>query len=332
MTYNSYDIQDFALTLPITQEARQTAEQFAREQLTPEKAEQVRLNTLAVSVVNNYFQMMDVPTNLELSDSWNPVMRMFSNVADLEVMGVGRLECRPVLANESSCYIPPEVWEERIGYVVVQIDESSLEATLWGFTQTVATEELAMSQLAPIEDVFDCLQPMTIAAATTAAIAETTAAVQKTRVNLSQWLEEVFETGWQTVDALFKPAELEFAYNFRKRDITEDNGLEVAVKRAKLINFGTQLANNRVALIIELTPESDQKKNILLQVHPMGKENYLPPQLQLTVLDESGLIFLEAQSRSEDNFIQLQFAGLAGELFSIQVAFADASIIEDFVI
>ena len=332
MTYNTYDIQDFALTLPITQEARRTAEQFAREQLTSEKAEQVHLNTLAVSAVNNYFQMMDVPTNLEVSDSWNPVMRMFSNVADLEVVGVGRLECRPLLVNESSCHVPPEVWEERIGYIVVQIDESSLEATVLGFTQTVATEELSINQLQPIEDVFDCLQPMTIGEATAVAIAATTAAVQKTRVNLSQWLEEVFETGWQTVDALLNPAEPEFAYRFRKRDILENDTIEVAVQRAKLIDLGMQLASHRVALIVELTPESEQKREVLLQVHPTGKETYLPPQLQLIVLDESGLVFLDAQARNEDNYIQLQFSGLPGELFSVQVALGDTNILEDFVI
>ncbi|NEP58116.1 MAG: DUF1822 family protein [Symploca sp. SIO2G7] len=327
MTDNNYDIQDFALTLPITQKALQTAEQFAAEQLTPEKAKQVRRNTLAVFVVNNYFQMMNVPTNLEASDSWSPVMRMFSNVADLEVTGVGRLECRPLQAHESSCYIPPEVWQERIGYILVQIDESSQEATVLGFTQTVTTEELPIRELAPIEDVFDYFQPVT-----TAAIAATTAVVQRTRVNLSQWLTEVFEAGWQTVDTLLNPAEPELAYNFRKRDFAESNAIEIAVKRGKLIDLGTQLAGYRVALIIEIIPESDQKKHILLQVHPIGKEIYLLPQLQLTVLDESGLVFLEAQSRSEDNYIQLQFSGLPGELFSVQVALGDASIIEDFVI
>ncbi|NES23368.1 MAG: DUF1822 family protein [Symploca sp. SIO3E6] len=326
MTDNN-NIQDFALTLPITQKALQTAEQFAAEQLTPEKAEQVRLNTLAVSVVDNYFQMMDVPTNLEASDSWNPVMRMLSNVADLEVTGVGRLECRPLQADESSCYIPPEVWQERIGYILVQIDESSLEGTVLGFTETVATEELPISQIAPIEDVFDYFQPVT-----TTAIAATTVAFQKTRVNLSQWLTEVFEAGWQTVDTLLNPAQPELAYNFRKSDLAQDGIIEVAVKRGKLIDLGAQLAGYRVALIIEIIPESDQKKHILLQVHPLGKETYLLPQVQLTVLDESGLVFLEAQSRSEDNYIQLQFSGLPGELFSVQVTFGDASIIEDFVL
>ncbi|NET57701.1 MAG: DUF1822 family protein [Symploca sp. SIO2E6] len=327
MTYNTYDIQDFALTLPITQEARHAAEQFAAEQLTPEKAEQVRLNTLAVSVVNSYFQMMDVPTNLEVSDSWNPLMRMVANVADLEVVGVGRLECRPLGAQQSSCYIPPEIWQERIGYVLVQIDESSLEATILGFTQTVATEELLISQLTPIEDVFDYFQPVT-----TAAFAATAAAVERTRVNLSQWLAEVFETGWQAVDTLLNPAEPQFAYQFRKRDLTQEDNLELVVKRGKLIDLGTRLTNYRVALIIELIPESDQKKQILLQVHPLGREIYLLPQLQLTVLDESGLVFLEAQSRSEDNYIQLQFSGLPGELFSVQIALGDASIVEDFVL
>jgi hypothetical protein len=83
---------------------------------------------------------------------------------------------------------------------------------------------------------------------------------------------------------------------------------------------------------VELTPESEQRRNILLQVHPAGNQLYLPPSLELTVLDDSGSIFLEAQARSADNYIQLQFRGLPGEEFSVRVALGDASIIEDFVL
>ncbi|HEY9822378.1 MAG TPA: DUF1822 family protein, partial [Candidatus Sericytochromatia bacterium] len=57
-----------------------------------------------------------------------------------------------------------------------------------------------------------------------------------------------------------------------------------------------------------------------------------PPSLQLTVLDESGATFLEAQSRSADNYIQLQFSGVPGEQFSVRVSLGDASILQDFVI
>jgi hypothetical protein len=41
---------------------------------------------------------------------------------------------------------------------------------------------------------------------------------------------------------------------------------------------------------------------------------------------------MEAQARSADNYIQLQFSGMPGEHFSVKVALGDASIIEDFVI
>jgi hypothetical protein len=107
---------------------------------------------------------------------------------------------------------------------------------------------------------------------------------------------------------------------------------DVGIKRGKLIDLGLQLAGHPVALIVELTPESEQRRNILLQVHPAGNQLYLPPSLELTVLDDSGSIFLEAQARSADNYIQLQFRGLPGEEFSVRVALGDASIIEDFVL
>jgi len=152
LTNSTSYIEDFSLALPITQTAREIA-QFASAQLPPQKAEQVRLNTLAVCVVNDYLQMMGIPTDLKASDSWQPVVRLGVDVADLEVTGIGRLECRPIRANQETCYIPKEVWEERIGYVVVQLDESLLKATLLGFTQTAATDELPISQLQALEDL-----------------------------------------------------------------------------------------------------------------------------------------------------------------------------------
>ena len=333
MTHNTNDIEEFALSLPITRTARQIAQQFAREQPTPQKAEQVRLNTLAVCVVNDYLQqILGIPTDLSKSDSWNPVVRLCADVADLEVIGVGRLECRSLKSHQQTCHIPPEVWSDRIGYVVVQIDESSLEAIVLGFVQTATTEELSVTQLRPIDDLIDCLHPQTPAVASVAAVTSTV--VQNRRVNLSQWFTDVFETGWQTVEALLNPTELDFAFRFRSADsavLVESEQLDSGHRRGKLIDLGIQLADRPVALIVELTPEGG-KRNILLQVHPTGNQIYLPPLLQLTVLDESGLIFLEAQARSADNYIQLQFSGLPGEQFSVRVALGDASIVEDFVV
>jgi hypothetical protein len=327
MTYPTHELDDLSLSLPITQTALRTAQQFANEQPTPQKAEQVRLNTLAVCAVNDYLQMIGIPTNLEASDSWNPVLRLCADVADLEVTGIGRLECRPHKSGQSSCYIPPEVWLDRVGYIVVEIDELSLEATVLGFTQTVTSEELPIRQLQAIDDLIDVLNPLDEP--------QQIPTVARTRVNLNQWLTNVFEQGWQTVESLFAPTEPEFAFNFRSAPDSVMDELAVSdegISRAKLIDLGMQLAGYPVALVVKLQPESERKTHILLQVHPTGGQIYLPPFLQLTVLDESGLIFLEAQARSADNYIQLQFSGLPGEPFSVKVALGDASVTEDFVV
>jgi len=102
MTSQTINPQNSSLTLPITKTARQISEQFAQQQATPEKAEQVRLNTLAVLLVNDYLQMMEIPTDLQASDSWNAAVRFCSDLADLEIIGMGKLECRPMKANQST--------------------------------------------------------------------------------------------------------------------------------------------------------------------------------------------------------------------------------------
>ena len=83
---------------------------------------------------------------------------------------------------------------------------------------------------------------------------------------------------------------------------------------------------------MHFTKESENKRNILLQVHPGGGKTYLPPEVELIVLDDTGEVFLEAKSRQADNWIQLEFRGEPGERFSVKVALGDASIVENFVI
>jgi hypothetical protein len=248
-------LEKWFLSLPLTEAARQTAEQFAKEQPTPQKAEQVRLNTLAVWIVNDYLQLMGIPTNLTRGDSWNPVVRLCADVADLEVTGVGCLECRPLRAQKLTCSIPPEVWEDRIGYVVVQIDESLREATLLGFTPTIAVDEFPPNQLQPLEALLVHLeqlrQPM----------AATQSATSRTAVNLSQWLQGVFEVGWQAVEDLLDPEEPSLAFSFRGADssqVAEPETLETGIRRAKSIDLGGDRPETEVRGRLPAAPEIPQ--------------------------------------------------------------------------
>lgn len=307
-----------ALLLPIPQTVYSIAQQFASEQSTPEKAEQVRLNTLAVSVVNNYLQMLNVTTNLANSDSWNPVLRMCADVADLEIPRMGRLECRPVKIAESSCVIPPEVWHSRIGYVVVQIDEHRKQAKLLGFTPTANQEMLLLQDLQPIEEIFDHLHQLK--------------KPSMNQVNLSQWFDHLFDAGWEAFNALPNYS-VTPAFNFRGAALTEPTESTewlstIEIRRGKLIDFGL----DTLILVINLKAISEHRVEIGIQVYPTESEIYLPPYLQLMICDESNHLFMEAQARKADNAIQLFFTGEIGECFKIRLMLDNNSFTEHFVI
>jgi hypothetical protein len=260
-----------------------------------------------------------------------------ADVADLELPGLGHLECRPIHPAEQICYIPPETWEERVGYVVVQVDESLQFAKLLGFVPTTATEELPLSQLQPLEDLIEHLGQLQKTPITTAvaSVSGTPARRCLTSVNLSQWFGGIFDVGWETVEFFWTQPELKPAYAFRSGETLKENASnqkEAFNRRAKMIDLGIQIANQPVMLIVEIRPEADQQTSIRLQLHPTGNQIYLISGVQLTVLDESGAIFLEAQARSADNYIQLQFKGETGEHFGVKVSLNDVSVTENFII
>jgi len=165
MIHSIKHILEQSIPLPITTASIQIARQFANQQPTPEKQAEVYLNTLAISAVNDYMQMMDIPTDLKASDSWNPAIRLYTDVADLTLTGLGRLECRPVKVDDLqklTYYLPPDVPEDRIGVVVVAIDDRDRQATLLGFAKTVTTGNLPISQLQTLDDLLVYLEYLDI--------------------------------------------------------------------------------------------------------------------------------------------------------------------------
>ncbi len=308
-----------SITFPVTLswEAHHLASQFAQHQHLPEKAQQVYLNTLAVYAVKFYLQCMEIETNLEASDSWNPVMQTLMDVADLEIPNLGKLECRSVLYSSQVVEIPAEVWDDRIGYLAVQFDEAQKEAKILGFVEKVATEELPLSKLRSLEEFINYLETLNPV---------------HSIVQLNQWLQNTFEAGWQTVEALLGTSSEKLAYRWIKSNPLKDESIE-SVKRAKLIDLGLELGGKSVALLVAVAPTSEQTMNIRMQVYPAGEETYLPPNLKLALLSEAGETLRKVESRSLDNFIQLpRFICNPGERFSIQVALAHVSLTENFVV
>jgi len=299
-------IDDFALPLPITQIIRQTAQEFANQQPNPQKLEQVRLNTLAVLVVHNYLQLMEIPSSLTASDSWNRVLRLCADVADLQVLGLGRLECRPVLPNQTLCRVPPETWSDRIGYVVVELDEAAESAQLLGFVPRATTEELPLSQLRSPEELLDYLvalrypQPSLIA-------------------NLSQWMQGAIDESWQTLEELLNPAQLSPAIAFRGR-----LGTQTPSKRIDLNGVAAVLA-------VDARPLADESTDICLQLHP-PIDGFLPIGTRFSVLNEVGEVELETTATGTEDFLEWQVECTSGDRFSVQVSLNEVHITQDFII
>lgn len=149
------------LTIAVESEAHRFAEELAAEQRTPKMGKQVYLNTLAVYTVYSFLEWMDVETDLNTGDSWNPYLCGVFDIADLVIPNLGKIKCRPVLPEDTAISLPPEATEDRIAYVGVRFQEQLDKAELLGFIRAVDVPETSTTidfdQLEPIENLIDYL-------------------------------------------------------------------------------------------------------------------------------------------------------------------------------
>lgn len=297
-------IESLTFTVPLSLEAQTIAKKFCQRQLTLEKAKQVYHNTLAVQAVAFYLQCLGWEPDLTDSDSYDSVMQTFTDVADLEVKNHGKLECRPLLSDQEVCHVPADVWEDRIGYVVVHLNESLTQSTIVGFSPSVAEKEgnLLVSELRSLTEFPEYLTHK-----------------KQPEINLSEWFTGTFEGGWLAVEELLNP---KLVYGFRT----------IEIKRGKLINLGIDLVSQEVILLASIKETEQSELSIKIQAYPSNNQTYLPTQLKLIVLDEFGEVFEEVTAQDADQFIQYEFLGERGEEFYIKVALGNASYLEKFAI
>jgi hypothetical protein len=143
----------------------------------------------------------------------------------------------------------------------------------------------------------------------------------QSQVSLSQWFDNTFTIGWQTVTELLNPQQLQATARTQK------------LERGKLIDLRADLLSYSVVLLINLSRENDDSSTvgITLRVYPTGDEVYLPPSLKLLVLSNNE-VFEEVTTRSADVFMRCQFEGELGEEFTVQLVLGEAVVTENFVI
>ena len=147
------------LTVPLKLKAHEMARQLAAVQSTVQKRKRVYLNALAVYAVHSYLKWLQIETDLNPSDSFNPAKTALANVADLVIPGIGSLEGRPVLPGETTIFLPEEVIENRIGYVGVQFSDRLDSVQLFGFAPSLDSsnppQQIAVAELMPIDTLIE---------------------------------------------------------------------------------------------------------------------------------------------------------------------------------
>jgi hypothetical protein len=304
------------ITIPLI--TRLKAEQFCRYQAQKSKAKQVYLNTLAVSVVNSYLNLIGWSTNLEASDSWNPILQTMMDVADLLIPNYGKLECRVVLDDQDTVIIPPEVWSERIGYVIVRLNKFLNQATILGFIRQVQQRELPLTQLEPLTKFPTYLSQQK----------HFIPVEQPT--SISKWFSGILDQGWQQLEELFPPT---VALNFRSSHKLVKHTVEQqssSVTQVKLVELPA-LSQTTLALILTIQSQSQEEFDISITVCNNQTHDYLPNGLELVILDEVQHPVMIAQA-NEVTTIEFCFSGKLGENFSVEMSLDEHIQVESFII
>jgi len=299
----------------ISSTAHVQAETFRRYQSHGIKAEQVYLNTLAVYVANSYLNLIGWSTNLSESDSWNPILQTMLNVADLKIPGYGKLECRPVFAEEETVIVPPEVWSARIGYIVIMLDRDLKKAKIVGFARQVKRRELPIEQLEAM-DKFPTY------------LSQTKRMETPQTAELSSWMQGKIDYGWQKLGELFSPG---LVMNFRsKQELAQLPTSSTSQSRVKLVELGKNLEHT-IALILDIKPLSEREFDVSIEVRNYQCDRYLPEGLELVIVDRQSHPVMIAQANQTET-IEFCFSGELQESFAVEIWLQEQLIIENFVI
>jgi hypothetical protein len=144
--------------------------------------------------------------------------------------------------------------------------------------------------------------------------------------NVGHWLQNIFESGWQSWDTFINARLANLAYSFRQK--TPNLAGEV-VEGVKVID----LADRSLLLSIGLKPENEENISIFVRIYALGETNYLPENLQLALLSKAGQKLQQVRSREKDNLIQLKrFVCSKRKRFNIQISLDNLSVTENLTI
>ena len=156
------------LSVPLGTSAHQSAKSLAQQAMQRVNDSQrlavgrrVYLQSLAVQAVGSYLQWQGYELDWAASESQNPLLCGRWEVADIWVLGVGRLDCQTIAPGELQIPLPQPDGDESLGTVVVQLGEELTQAQLIGFASVgnplKPQTEIAVADLRSLDDLIQYL-------------------------------------------------------------------------------------------------------------------------------------------------------------------------------
>ena len=153
---------------------------------------------------------------------------------------------------------------------------------------------------------------------------ESSVASEEALVNLSQWLQNIIDASWKTLEDVFRTQQEQLV--FARGDAAVDS-----IIRVQKIQLAIESEEILLALVVAVEPISDNARDICLQVHPITSKT-LPQDLKCTVADISGNHLCEVEAQNGDKWIRLNINGNPGEQFNAKIQIGDVTTIRKFMI
>jgi hypothetical protein len=300
-------IRDLAIPFPVTPSFRQQARDYALQYSTQDTHARIYFNTLGVFVADAYFRLLGFETNLTQPERWNAAQRLWNEASELELVGLGNLECRVIAPESQTLRLPPETWRERIGYLFIEIASSEKEAVLLGFLPAfdpeASPEDIAIANLKSMDDLMDYLSQRQTSSFPLSGEADhpPLEGTERKITDLRKWLDHIYEQEWQLAR----------------------RGLSTATCKKKI-----PMAGQVFELQLSISETSEGEIAVLVIVQP--ETGSLPVGMQVSVPDESDVYTETVDKPANLIMIPLEFS--PGEAFWVEIQMGDTLIRENFIV
>ena len=277
-------------------------------------------NSLALYAADWYLKCLQFSTNLAQQKDW--WMKYISKSANLEIPGVGILECIPVMDDAVTVKMPLEARLDRIGYIFIRLNDDYTSAEVIGFTPNYR-EEVRLDCLQSTDRLIDYLSELESPLITTA--------VNKLGDSIDKRLNAV----WEEIYTLFTPKSLihrEAYRSIRHHDVNAVHKPRThSISAGRVIQLDEDPENTLVLSIEQWYALDDTYREMHFRIEPQDAANItLPTGLKFIALDEHGTAVSTVETKAGDVYGEIVLDGESGERFSIAIESNSSKHIEKF--